>query len=242
MNPAIIPIFTHPKKTGECRIWLSDNNKENLNYKQLNKKNMKEELNFKQKTFKGVDCDVLEVYDRIKENLLARNPEWNEGQVFEELVERYSRPIRTNEENAAKVEQLTAEAETLKARIAELEEQLASAEATANSNAETANAQQLEYEQRIQAMTDEAASKALKETERVVSFIPDCLKAVEAVAARESKRRGQPWTVSHVINFFIDSRFIKGNLNGDLSALSDSECKKLGIALNLKPSKINVDL
>ena len=55
------------------------------------------------------------------------------------------------------------------------------------------------------------------------------------MAELEGKRRNQPWTPADVIGFFTYSRFILGNLNGDLNALPDSECRKieqqLGISL-----------
>ena len=210
---------------------------------------MSNETIFKSKTFRSVDCEVLDVYDRIKENLLTRHEDWNEGNVFEELVNRYSHPLKVGEEKAAEAERLTARVAELEAVLAEretlmndLQSKLEEAERTVNSNAEGANAQQLEYESRIGEMEAALKSKELKDGQRVVSFVPDCLKAVEAVAARESQRRGQRWTVSHVINFFIHSRFINGTLNGDLAALSDGECRRLGISLDKKPSKMEVDL
>ena len=153
------------------------------------------------------------------------------AEVFSNIVNRYNMPLRTNEENARKIQQMEAEAADLRQQlterdnlIAELQQQLKAEKQRANENAETANSQQLAYEKQLKDLS-------LKETQRVVSFLPDCLKAVEAVAIRESKRRGQDWSVSHVINFFIHSRFIKGQLNGDLKSLSDSECKQLGISL-----------
>lgn len=164
------------------------------------------------------------------------------AEVFSNIVNRYNMPLRTNEENVRRIKQLEEENADLLRQvagrddsIAELRQQLADAESRANENAESANKQQLAYEQQLQDL-------AIKENQRVVAFLPDCLKAVEAVAVRESKRRGQDWSVSHVINFFIHSRFIKGQLNGDLKSLSDSECKQLGISVNSKPEKLNVEL
>ncbi len=164
------------------------------------------------------------------------------AEVFSNIVNRYNMPLRTNEENVRRIKQLEEENADLLRQvagrddsIAELRQQLADAESRANENAESANKQQLAYEQQLQDL-------AIKENQRVVAFLPDCLKAVEAVAVRESKRRGQEWSVSHVINFFIHSRFIKGQLNGDLKSLSDAECKQLGISVNSKPEKLNVEL
>lgn len=164
------------------------------------------------------------------------------AEVFSNIVTRYNMPLRTNEENARRVQQLEEENTNLRQQVEErdttiesLRQRLADAEARANDNAQAADQQQLAYEQQLQDL-------ALKDNQRVVAFLPDCLKAVEAVAVRESQRRGQEWTVSHVINFFIHSRFIKGQLNGDLKSLSDAECKKLGIAVNNRPAGLEVEL
>lgn len=182
------------------------------------------------KTIKVEPAD-LEIFNQVKQAMTEQQGAVTDTAVFSEIVNRYNTPFKTNSENAEKVQHLTATVEEQNRRIEELEQQLAEARNNANSNAEAANQQQLEYESRIHAMEEERAAGQLKETQRVVSFLPDCLKAVEAVAVRESKRRGQDWSVSHVINFFIHSRFIKGQLNGDLKSLSDSECKQLGISL-----------
>lgn len=153
------------------------------------------------------------------------------AEVFSNVVTRYNMPLRTNEENARRVQHLEEENATLQKQVEErdttiesLRQGLADAEARANDNAQAADQQQLAYEKQLRDL-------ALKDNQRIVAFLPDCLKAVEAVAERESRRRNQEWSVSHVINFFIHSRFIKGQLNGDLKSLSDSECKQLGISL-----------
>lgn len=164
------------------------------------------------------------------------------AEVFSNVVTRYNMPLRTNEENARRVQHLEEENATLQKQVEErdttiesLRQRLADAEARANDNAQAADQQQLAYEKQLRDL-------ALKDNQRVVAFLPDCLKAVEAVAERESQRRNQEWSVSHVINFFIHSRFIKGQLNGDLKSLSDAECKKLGIAVTGRPAGLEVEL
>ena len=93
-----------------------------------------------------------------------------------------------------------------------------------------------DYENRLRQLQQESDSKSLKEGEHVIAFRPGYYEVLERVAQLEGKRRGQPWTPSDVIGFFTYSRFIKGNLNGDLNALPDSECRKveqqLGISLD----------
>jgi predicted O-linked N-acetylglucosamine transferase (SPINDLY family) len=192
------------------------------------------------KTIKVEPAD-LEIFNSIKDAMQEQQGTVTDTAVFSEIINRYNTPLRTNKENAEKVQQLQEQVNGQQQRIDELEQQLKEATSNANSNAEEANRQQLEYEQKIQELQELQQSSQLKETQRIVDFIPDNLKALQAVAARESKRRGQNWTVSHVINFFTHSRFIQGQLNGDLKSLSDAECKQLGIVTG-KPKKMEVDI
>ena len=160
-----------------------------------------------------------------------------DGQFFTALIDRYEQPQRVNDrtrelsEKADNLQHLLTEAEGVKStqqqRISELERQLAEAEGRANQNAEATNRMQLEMDEKVANLTP-------KENQAVVTFTPDNMKVLEYVAARESKRRGQPWSISHVINFFIYARFIKGMLNGDLGSVGDAELRKMGINLKTK--------
>lgn len=181
------------------------------------------DLTVKPKTFRGVSQETLEQFAQIHEQLASAT----ESQTFETLVERFYSPIMADKEQAAEVERL-------RAQLEEAQQQLSEWQQTANQNAEALNAATLAHQNEVNALHEEAAAKALKETQRVVDFVPDVLKALEAVAARESKRRNQTWTVSHVINFFIDNRIIRGRVNGGIDSLSDKECKALGIDLGKK--------
>lgn len=181
------------------------------------------DLTVKPKTFRGVSQETLEQFAQIHEQLASAT----ESQTFETLVERFYSPIKADKEQAAEVERL-------RAQLEEAQQQLSEWQQTANQNAEALNAATLAHQNEVNALHEEAAAKALKETQRVVDFVPDVLKALEAVAARESKRRNQTWTVSHVINFFIDNRIIRGRVNGGIDSLSDKECKALGIDLGKK--------
>ena len=188
------------------------------------------DLTVKPKTFRGVSQETLEQFAQIHEQLASAT----ESQTFEALVERFYSPIRADKEQADALEKLQQELLTLKSERDSLAAQLEEWQQTANQNAEALNAATLAHQNEVNALHEEAAAKALKETQRVVDFVPDVLKALEAVAARESKRRNQTWTVSHVINFFIDNRIIRGRVNGGIDSLSDKECKALGIDLGKK--------
>lgn len=191
------------------------------------------DLTVKPKTFRGVSQETLEQFAQIHEQLDSAT----ESQTFEALVDRFYSPIKADKEQAAALDNMKQELLTLKSERDSLAAQLEEWQQTANQNAEALNAATLAHQNEVNALHEEAAAKALKETQRVVDFVPDVLKALEAVAARESKRRNQQWTVSHVINFFIDNRIIRGRVNGGIDSLSDKECKALGIELGGKKQK-----
>lgn len=184
------------------------------------------DLTVKAKTFKAISEETLEKFNQIHQQLDLGT----ESATFEAIVERFYAPLKGGQEQAAEVERL-------RAQLEEAQRQLSEWQQTANQNAEALNAATLAHQNEVEALHEEAAAKALKETQRVVDFVPDVLKALEAVAARESKRRNQQWTVSHVINFFIDNRIIRGRVNGGIDSLSDKECKALGIELGGKKQK-----
>lgn len=188
------------------------------------------DLTVKAKTFKAISEETLEKFNQIHQQLDLGT----ESATFEAIVERFYAPLKGDKEQAAEVESLRAQLEEQHQRCADLQQHLEEWQQTANQNAEALNASTLAHQQEVDALHEEAAAKALKETQRVVDFVPDVLKALEAVAARESARRKQQWTVSHVINFFIDNRIIRGRVNGGIDSLSDKECKALGIELGGK--------
>ena len=75
---------------------------------------------------------------------------------------------------------------------------------------------------------DEARKAAsLPDGSAVIAFTAENLAVLDYVCNRESRRRNTPWSRSHVINHFINSRFIKGELNGDLRSVSDSDIEKI---------------
>lgn len=153
-----------------------------------------------------------------------------DGQFFGALVDRYEQPQRVADRTRELQQKLDAANATIAQKdseLADLRQQLATAQGDANKNAERANQLQLENEQRVAELTP-------GENQRVVSFTPDNIRVLEYVAARESRRRGQPWSISHVVNFFVYARFIKGMLNGDLGSVSDAELRKLGVNLKTK--------
>lgn len=189
--------------------------------------------------------DDREMYKRIKEETALPT----DAQVFAQLVQTFYDPIRVKDETAdlrRQLEEADAHAKeqadliaSLQAQAAEhartiddLQQQLTSAQ---NHAAEEASRLQLEYEAKEKALQE---SHATKPGEYRLSIPPDYYKALQLVAARESRRRSQPWTPSHVVSFFIYSRFIKGSLNGDLRSLTDQELQQAGIAM--KPQSVDL--
>ena len=166
------------------------------------------------------------------------------GQFFTELLDRYEQPQRIGDRTRELEEQLQqlqtkydgekAINEQLDSQLAALRHQNEELQGTANSNAEEANRLQLEHERQL-------AELAPKENQVLISFTPDNLRVLDLVCPRESKRRGQQWSRSHVINYFINARFVRGLLNGDLQSIPDSELRRMGVSLK-NPGKEEFDL
>ena len=172
-------------------------------------------------------------FNRMKEELGMATA----GQMLTELLDRMEQPQRVADNSKAlqaRIESLQAELQTALERKGVLEGQVAELQVTMNSNAEAATHKELEMQQQLESM-------ALKENQVVVSFTPDNLKVLDLVCARESKRRNQQWSRSHVINYFINARFVRGVLNGDLQSIADSELKRLGVSLK-NPGKEDFEL
>lgn len=178
-----------------------------------------------------------ESYKKIKDELALPT----DAQVFAQLIQTFYDPVKVKDETAELRKQLAeltdkntallAEMALLEEGKAELKRQLSEAEAQRNENAEAASRLQLEHEAEVESLK-------LKENQHVLSILPDNWTALELVAARETQRRGKPWSVSHVVNYFVHFRFIKGSLNGDLKSLSDSELKAAGV----EPGKKVLDI
>jgi len=185
-----------------------------------------------QKTLRAEATD-LELWARVKDTMseTAGRPV-SDTEVFGEVMARYFLPLKQNDEAARQISERAALIAEQEHRIATLESELQEA----RTNAETANSQQLDYERRLEELGAQSAAKDLKEGQHVVDLAPGYYEVLERVAEIEGKRRGQEWTVGHVIGFFTYSRFVLGNLNGDLNALPDAECRaierRLGISFS----------
>lgn len=184
-----------------------------------------------------VEQSDLELFNRVKETLrdnFERNV--SDTEVFSEVMNRYFIPQKQNHESAQMIQERDATIADLQQQLSAKCQELEEARADANTNAENANSQQLDYENRLKQLQQDVDSKTLKEGEHVIAFRPGYFEVLQRVAELEGKRRNQPWTPADVIGFFTYSRFILGNLNGDLNALPDSECRKieqqLGISFN----------
>ena len=188
------------------------------------------------KTMRVEQAD-LELWNRVKETLEENfGRKVPDTEVFAEVMNRYYLPQKQNQAASQQIQERDNTIASLRQELADTQQQLEQARADANTNAENANSQQLDYENRLQQLQQDVDSKTLKEGEHVIAFRPGYFEVLQRVAELEGKRRNQPWTPADVICFFTYSRFILGNLNGDLNALPDSECRKieqqLGISFN----------
>ena len=191
--------------------------------------------------------ETIERFNVLKEELGVATS----GQMLTEMLDRMEQPQRIadhSKELQAEIDRqrqqaaewqnkydaehainegLQAENEKLHGKVDELTGQVEEERARANQNAVSADAHELELQQHIDDLT-------LKAGQQVVTFTEDNLKVIQYVAARESKRRRQPWSISHVINWIVYARFIKGMLNADLEAVSDGELRRMGVNLKTK--------
>lgn len=184
--------------------------------------------------------ETIARFNRLKDELgLATS-----GQMLTELLDRLEQPQRVADRakelqatidglNAA-LDEVKTERDTLKQDNQSLADKLTEAQHHANQNAELSAAQQLAFQQQLDDLQP-------KDNQALISFTPDNLRVLDLVCARESKRRNQQWSRSHVINYFINARFVRGLLNGDLESIPDSELRRLGISLK-NPGKEDFNL
>ncbi len=185
----------------------------------------------KSKSINGIEAEYVDKFNRLKEQCGYTS----DARFLQDLLDRFENPQRVEDrtrqledELQTKTEQLTAaqiEMEQAKAAVITLEQDLANTRRHAE--------QQLDEAQRQ--FDTFRTDNTLSENEYRIVLLPDNLKALDFVCARESRRRNQQWSRSHVINHFIYNRFILGNTNGDLQSISDADCRRLGISL--KPQK-----
>ena len=181
-----------------------------------------------------VEQSDLDLWNRVKETLEESfGRKVPDTEVFAEVMNRYYLPQKQNQAASQQIQERDTLIADLRQQLAEAQRQLEQARTDANTNAENANSQQLDYENRLQQLQQDVDSKTLKEGEHVIAFRPGYFEVLQRVAELEGKRRNQPWTPADVIGFFTYSRFILGNLNGDLNALPDSECRKIEQQLSI---------
>lgn len=158
------------------------------------------------------------------------------GQTFATLLDRFEQPLKIEDHNdrqRQEIERLHDELGRREEAIGKLTEQVdaltqqvEAGTAERNRYAQQTQAAELALENERQARTAEA----MKADEYRIMLLPDTVKALDYVAHRESQRRKQAWSRSHVINHFIFARFVRGELNGDLRTIPDSDLKKMGIS------------
>lgn len=198
-----------------------------------------------------VQAEDNELWKKVKDTMTQVNSRpINDTEVFSEVMNRYFLPINQNKETAKQLADRDSKIAALQQELDDTKAKLEDAQKTANANAEAANQQQLAYESKLSDLQQQSDAKNLKEGQHIIDFRPGYYEVVERVAELEGPRRNQQWTAADVINFFIYSRFVKGTLNGNLRALSDSEVRKmeqqLGVSFDVrkanKQEKKEVDL
>lgn len=141
--------------------------------------------------------------------------------------------LATDENN-----RLVAEVDSLRAKNQELQHELATAvqdlelqktdaDRFADSSRQTSEELQQQIAMLKQQLEQAREAAHLPTGSVVIAFSAENLAVLDYVCNRESRRRNATWSRSHVINHFINSRFIKGELNGDLRSVSDSDIEKI---------------
>ena len=166
-----------------------------------------------------------ETYNRYMElyNEAAANG-GTHATLMEVLLERYSNPVKINADNEAKVKKLTDEVKLLNDKIKDYESDVNTLIEDRQNLEKTVENLRVHLEN-----TETAAAKKveLKTDEYIIHIDPLNKLVLEEVAVREGKRRAQSWSIDDIINYFVEKRFIEGELNGDLNSLSDATVKLL---------------
>ncbi|MBO7201868.1 MAG: hypothetical protein J6V54_10815 [Bacteroidales bacterium] len=163
------------------------------------------------------------------------------GETFGAVIERFKLPQVVADRTKELEQQLTystAEVERLTARNLELEHELATAvqdlelqktdaDRFADSTRQTSEELQNKIAMLQQELQQARQTSNLPTGSVVIAFTAENLAVLDYVCNRESRRRNTAWSRSHVINHFINSRFIKGELNGDLRSVSDTDIEKI---------------
>ena len=144
--------------------------------------------------------------------------------LMEVLIERYRNPIKVNKVNEDKVKSLTEELKELKEHTSDCDDDIY----TLIAEKSELTSQITELRERAEKAEAEALGKvSLKDEEHIVSIDNLNWLVLNEVAEREGKRRGQSWTVDDIINYFVEKRFVDGELNGDLNSLPDKVINRL---------------
>ena len=181
----------------------------------------------KSKSIHGIEPEYVDKFNNLKEQCGYTS----DARFLQDMLDRFENPQRVEDRTAQleeklqaatdKVADLQRQLDEAQATIVTMEQDLAQARAAADKTAKQAQDELAEYR----------AAHDLRPDEYRVVILPDNLKALDFVCARESRRRRQNWSRSHVINHFIYNRFILGNCNGDLQSISDADCRRMGISM-----------
>lgn len=160
-----------------------------------------------------------EVYTKYKQ-LEAEIDAATVSNFIETIIERVYSPIRINQENEQKIRKQLEGIEHLEDKLLESEKKLQ------ESFREIEKAQK-ENEQLSMEMERTKNEITIPDNCLVVKFDALNIKILQYVAARESKKRNQNWSVDDVINYFTHFRFEMGSLNGDLDSIPDKIIEQL---------------
>jgi chromosome segregation ATPase len=178
--------------------------------------------------------DTLENFNRI----LAESESKSVNQFVETLLDRYENPRKIDENNEKELIKTQQELAKAQEKICALEQKLAE-----NSNWETKLSEaDNQHKAEIDALRKEIflLKSNLNDAENDVKTLSNNkidisqlnMEVLKYVAKREAGNRKYAVTISDIINFFIQKRFIKGELNGGLDSVPNNEIEKIKKQLN----------
>lgn len=158
----------------------------------------------------------MQLLEQIKSELGAAT--WNE--VFTNILQRFYDPIKINSKNNEELKNLQAVNSDLKEQLRVKIDYVKNLKSDLDDMCNRFSQQSAELD-------NLKNSKHINDNQMLLDIDKVNQLVLKEVAKREGERRNQNWTPSDVVNYFIESRFVNGDLNGNLKSLPDSVIEKL---------------
>ncbi|MDL2309036.1 hypothetical protein LJC53_05585 [Bacteroidales bacterium OttesenSCG-928-C03] len=189
----------------------------------------------KSKLVKTVSMKLTPETHEMYKALYAELDPGTANEFMETILVRFRSPIEVNKENERKIKELQSHISELTEKIGKSEKDYSDYDRQISEK--DAEIENLRLENENLRMTKTQLEREISELVEkhnlpehchIIDFDPLNEKVIQYVAARETKnRKGQNWSISDLINFYIDQWFVKGNPNGSLDNVSDRIIREL---------------